>query len=243
VTGREDLPAWLWLWFPPLMLLLLFVASPFGPEATGLITRSDHDPLGTGIAEHATVLVLLPGIAAGIAVFRDRQYLPDARIGWWVLMWALACIYFAGEESSWGQHYFGWHSPELFQAVNRQQETNIHNISSWFDRKPRAMVEIWIMVAGLAVPAWRWLRGRPADPSGIGYWVLPTAALVPSAALFLLFRVHKWVADSGGGGIADWLSESEVREYYIALFLSLYLLSIWRRLRRADQRLAPLAAK
>jgi len=227
----NDLPAWLWLAFPPAMLLLLFVAAAAGPEYVPLITRNDHDPAGTGIAEHATVLVLLPGIVAGFDVFRIRDRLPDARLGWWVLMWALACVYFAGEETSWGQHYFGWHSPELFQAVNSQHETNIHNISSWFDRKPRAMVEIWIMVAGLAIPAWRWLRGRRPDPASQSYWILPTAVLMPSAGLFLLFRVHKWVTDSGGAGIADWLSESEVREYYIALFLSLYLLSIWRRLR------------
>jgi hypothetical protein len=49
--------------------------------------------------------------------------------------------------------------------------------------------------------------------------------------LFVLFRVHNWVTDTGGAGIVDWLSESEVREYYIALFLALYLLSIWKRLR------------
>ncbi len=231
VTSREDLPAWLWLWFPPLMLVLLVVAAPFGPEATGLITRSDHDPLGSGLAEHATVLVLLPGIAAGFAVFRHRHRLPDARIGWWVLMWAFACIYFAGEETSWGQHYFGWQSPDLFQSINRQQETNIHNISSWFDRKPRALVELWIMVSGLALPAWRWLRGSRLDPARASGWILPTGIVVPSAAIFLLFRVHDWVTGAGGTGIARWLSESEVREYYIALFLGLYLLSIWKRMR------------
>jgi hypothetical protein len=104
-------------------------------------------------------------------------------------------------------------------------------MSSWLDRKPRALVELWVMVAGLAVPAWRWLRGRPANPAHLDYWLLPTVVVVPSAALFLLFRAHKWVTDSGGAGIAGWLSESEVREYYIALFLSLYLLSIWKRLR------------
>ncbi|MEW5862145.1 MAG: hypothetical protein AB1773_00940 [Pseudomonadota bacterium] len=33
--------------------------------------------------------------------------------------------------------------------------------------------------------------------------------------------------------IVVWLSESEVREYYGAVFLSVYLASIWWRLRRA----------
>lgn len=226
-----DLPRWLWLWFPPAMLLALIFATPFGSDAIGAITRNDHDPAGTGIAEHATVLVLLPGIAAGLAVFHSRARLPDPRIGWWALMWALACLYFAGEETSWGQHYFGWQTPDLFQAINRQKETNIHNISSWLDRKPRVLVELWIMVAGLAMPLWRRIRGRVLDPATRAYWILPGFVGVPAAALFLLFRAHKWVHDSSGQGIIDWLSESEVREYYVALFLSLYLLSIWQRQR------------
>jgi hypothetical protein len=226
-----DLPAWLWLAFPPAMLLLLLAAAAAGPSYVGMITRADHDPAGTGIAEHATVLVLLPGIVAGFAVFRNAARLPDPRLGWWVLAWTLACIYFAGEEISWGQHFIGWQSPDLFQAINRQQETNIHNISSWLDRKPRALVELWIMVGGLAVPAVRWLRRSAGDRSSLAYWILPTAVVVPTALLFLLFRVHKWVADATGVELAGWLSESEVREYYIALFLSLYLLSIWQRLR------------
>ena len=47
----------------------------------------------------------------------------------------------------------------------------------------------------------------------------------------MLFRGHKWLAEYGGYEIAYWLSESEVREYYIAVFLSLYLISFWLRLR------------
>lgn len=227
----QDLPLWLWALFPPLMLLLLAVAAALGPEYASMVTRSDHDPAGTGIAEHATVIVLIPGIIAGFAAFRARARLPDARLGWWVLAWTLACIYFAGEEVSWGQHYFGWQSPEMFQALNRQQETNLHNMSSWFDRKPRALVELWVMLGGLAVPAWRRLRGHRVDPARPSDWILPTSVVVPTAALFLLFRAHNWITDATGQLAAPWLSESEMREYYIALFLSLYLLSIRNRLR------------
>lgn len=226
----QDLPLWLWAFFPLLMLLLLAVAAAIGPEYASMVTRSDHDPEGTGVAEHATVIVLLPGIIAGFSVIRRWARLPDARLGWWVLAWTLACIYFAGEEVSWGQHYFGWQSPEMFQALNRQGETNLHNISSWFDRKPRALVELWVMLGGLAVPAWRRWRGYRSDPDRLSDWILPSNVVAPTAALFLVFRVHNWISDATGFSVATWLSESEVREYYIALFLSLYLLSIWKRL-------------
>jgi hypothetical protein len=230
--AARDLPAWLWAGFPPLMLLGLIAGSLFAPEWIGAITRADHDPLGTGIAEHATVIVLLPGIAAGFAAFRMRRLLPDWRLGWWILAWTLACVYFAGEEVSWGQHLFGWQTPESLQAVNRQQETNIHNISSWFDRKPRAVVELWIIVGGLAVPLWQLLRRARPSPEGLSYWIWPTIVAAPSAALFTLFRLHRWVAEATGREVVvAWLSESEVREYYVALFLGIYLLSFWVRLR------------
>lgn len=229
----QDLPAWIWAGLPPLMLALLVVATLVAPGWIPAITRSDHDPAGAGLAEHATVIVLIPGIAAGFAAFGARRRLPDRRLGWWILMWTLACVYFAGEEISWGQHLFGWRTPEVLQALNRQHETNLHNVSSWFDRKPRAVVEIWILFAGLAVPLWRRLSGRAADASRAAYWLWPTMAVVPSAALFLLFRAHKWYAEASGRQIVVWLSESEVREYYVAVFLSVYLASIWWRLRRA----------
>jgi hypothetical protein len=213
------------------MLLALLVADLAGPEWVAAITRSDHDPAGTGIAEHATALVLVPGIAAGVAAWRARARLPSASLGWWILGWTLAAVYFAGEEVSWGQHLFGWQTPEVLQAVNRQSETNLHNISSWLDRKPRAAVELWILVAGLAVPLARLGRRAAPDPARAADWFWPTIAMVPSAALFLVFRAHKWVSEASGREIVAWLSESEVREYYIALCLSLYLGSIAWRLR------------
>lgn len=229
---REDLPAWLWAGFPPLMLALLVVLQFIAPQWIPAITRSDHDPAGTGLAEHATVAVLIPGIAAGFAAFGARSRLPDRRLGWWVLMWTLACVYFVGEELSWGQRLAGWQTPDALQALNRQGETNLHNITSWLDRKPRAIVEIWILAGGLALPLWRWCAGRTAHPERATYWLWPTAVAVPSAALFFLFRAHKWYAQASGREIVAWLSESEVREYYVAVFLSLYLASIWWRLRR-----------
>ena len=54
-----------------------------------------------------------------------------------------ALIYYLGEEISWGQHFFKWNSPEIFQELNNQKETNLHNISNLFDQLPRAFVYFW----------------------------------------------------------------------------------------------------
>ena len=41
---------------------------------------------------------------------------------------ALASIFFAGEEISWGQTWFGWDSPDAFLDHQGLGETNLHNI-------------------------------------------------------------------------------------------------------------------
>ena len=61
-----DLPVLLWAVFPPLMLLLLILLAYVNPEIFQLMMAKDDEG---GIVEHATVLILLPGIAAGFIVF------------------------------------------------------------------------------------------------------------------------------------------------------------------------------
>lgn len=65
---------------------------------------------------------------------------------------SLVCLYIAGEEASYGQHFFEWQVDEFFLEINDQRESNLHNISSWFDQKPRAVLEIAIVLGGLLLP-------------------------------------------------------------------------------------------
>ena len=43
-------------------------------------------------------------------------------------IYALMFFFASGEEISWGQRIFGWESGEFFQAHNKQDETNLHNL-------------------------------------------------------------------------------------------------------------------
>jgi hypothetical protein len=45
----------------------------------------------------------------------------------------LAVLFFIGfgEEISWGQRMFGWKTPDYFIEINRQDETNFHNIEAF----------------------------------------------------------------------------------------------------------------
>jgi hypothetical protein len=92
---------------------------------------------------------------------------------------ALACFYIAAEEMSWGQHFFQKDTPEYWAAVNRQQETNLHNTYAIFEKTPRSILEAGILIGGLGLPLaaifFPWLRACR------GSLFLPAVALVPTA--------------------------------------------------------------
>ena len=93
------------------------------------------------------------------------------------LIGALSCLYIAGEEMSWGQHFFHWNTPEYWAMVNRQEETNLHNTWAIFEKTPRSLLEAAIFFGGLGVPLaaifYPWLRACRAS------LFLPADALVP----------------------------------------------------------------
>lgn len=212
-----------------LMVLFAFIAWQWPDYYVREIVSKDS-LAGAGLAEDLTVLVLIPGILLTFyALVRYRQLVPNRLIGCWFLLWAFACIYFAGEEISWGQWYFQWETGEAFRQVNDQQETNLHNISSWLDQKPRTLVELWVLVTGIFYPLSYWLRKRPNyQPSQFQYWFIPTREGFSTALFFVILYVLGW----GEVGPLTIFASSELREFTIALFLALFLLSFVVRLKK-----------
>ena len=230
LIAQSELPLAVWAFFPPLMLLVLIPMAFLEPQwFLQMLVKDDQN----GIVEHLTVILLLPGIVAGAAAcIHNQEVMQNRLLRFWVLLWTLACIYCVGEEISWGQWYFGWATPDFINTLNDQHETNLHNMSSWFDQKPRLLLEIWIFFVGLILPLWNMARNRlPANKQQWPYWVLPTIVCVPTAALFTLVRFADWAT----WDVVKQFGNSELREYYIAIFMSIYLLSIYYRSRGADR--------
>lgn len=58
-NNLRDLPLWWVVGIPAAMLLLTFYAFFTSQELMSLMIRRDDDPLGPGIAENGTALILL----------------------------------------------------------------------------------------------------------------------------------------------------------------------------------------
>ena len=90
-----------------------------------------------GLIENLTVIFLIVAIIACIFFLLSENSSNLVSVRVWILLFLIGCIYYLGEEISWGQHYFGWATPEGWSSVNDQQETNLHNTSPLFDQIPQ----------------------------------------------------------------------------------------------------------
>ena len=75
----------------------------------------------------------------------------------------LGMIFVAGEEISWGQRLLGLETPDDLEEINKQGETNLHNIGGVL-----AIFNIGIMIVSaicIALPIARWTVWRSARPT------------------------------------------------------------------------------
>jgi len=224
--NEYELKMWLWLWLPVVFFVFIF--------GSALISEYVYETFfagETGFIELATPIILVPAIISGFIIFSNREKLVTKQLAYWILLVTLACIYFAGEEISWGQQLAGWGTPEWVKEVNDQHETNLHNTSSWFDQKPRVLLEILVLVGGIFLPLKRKLQGINLPRDSWQYWACPTMVCLPAAILAIFSRMPERIKSLFDmfENIVD-IRTSEVQELYFAIFLMIYLLSIRKRL-------------
>lgn len=230
-----DLPRWSWLWLPIIYVAVQYGASLFSYAVYDAWFRSE-----TGINEIVTVLLALTaaGTCFGLTVHALRA--GDWLMTVWLGIGALGCFYFAGEEASWGQHWFGWGTPEEWAGQNDQAETNLHNLTGvgkYFDQVPRTLLTAGAIVGGILVPAWQRFRGSHFDPQKLWYWLFPTAICMPVALLAVLLPIPDGLFnDWWGKGWDGDISAGEIKECLLAWFLTLYALSLYVRWRQVSAR-------
>lgn len=145
-------------------------------------------------------------------------------LGAWVGLTTLCCFYVAGEELSWGQWVFHWGTLEYWATINDQQETNLHNTSSWLDQKPRLILELGVITGGLLMPLAR--KFKPQLLPARFALIYPPGYLWVTAAVFLGCKGSDALAKALFG---HKLFErvSEVNELYLYWFVMLYVFHIY----------------
>ncbi len=228
---NKDIPKILWLYLPITVAILPYLARLIGAQTDRFIYGE------MGLIENFTVLFLLIAILFCILFLIFSKNLRITRptmLNYWILLYLLGCVYYLGEEISWGQHYFGWATPESWSLVNDQQETNIHNTSAIFDQIPRAILSTAALLGGVLVPFINWIKNKKFNPSSINYWIWPTYICIPSALLSLLVSWFEKSFEILNIEMPLFLNirAGETKECLLALFIMMYVLSMWYRNRK-----------
>jgi hypothetical protein len=212
-----------WLGIPFFLLMALPVVTWLAPE----FYHAWVIPEGYGILELMHFFVPLVGFLVGVRLLFATAVRADRL--WWtlILLGTLACFYTAGEEHSWGQHFFHWQTPETWSSLNRQNETNLHNSSQLFNVLPRAMLEIAILALGIIYPLASWMMG-PLRIAGLEPFI-PSLKLVPVSIGALVYKLDATAQKSFGmDGLV--IRPAEAAETFYVLFMLFYLILISRRL-------------
>jgi hypothetical protein len=185
-----------------------------------------------GIFELTTVAYCLIAVVFAAMALRRRRVMPGP-MGVFIVLGLLAALYLGGEECSWGQTYFQWETPEIWVEKNRQEETNLHNVSGFFNELPRNIMTGAALVGGVILPLVFKRRLENDDaPESIWYWLLPNYRLVPLAAMavFITMPEHLKLFERGTyWGYALHEPAGEVKEFAFAGVMMLYFMSMYYR--------------
>ena len=226
----QDLSKCLWLCLPILVALFPYVMRLINVE-------SDQYVFGElGIIENFTFIILIIAIVLGVKSILNMQSFQFPFFKLWIGLLVLGCIYYAGEEISWGQHWFGWATPEGWLDVNDQGETNLHNTSALLDQVPRMLLTIAAVVGGIIIPVFYKLRGVRLSSDTFSAWLWPTYVNIPTCLLAILVSLHEKVYkifDTTVPHVLD-IRAGETKECLLAMFLFMYIASFYKRLKQID---------
>ncbi len=196
VDPGRDVTALVWLGLPGAALSLLLATPLMGHDLWSDFMLSEF-----GFFEIATLIMLFTAIVLGVSAILT----PRARRVRWLrpllVLAVLGAVYFAGEEASWGQHYFNFETPEEWRDINSQEEFNFHNLTiehyGLLDNVPRVGMLLACLILGVILPLIRhWQGDSHYNPeySVVG-WVVPSPALVPVSLMAVLSTVPEKIFD------------------------------------------------
>ena len=140
---------------------------------------------------------------------------------------AMAALFFAGEEISWGQTYLGYATPDSISEV--VPETNLHNIHG-LPISVNSLGSAFLLVVFVALPvAWRWRRSLNLPVSlAVGVAETPVVWAMVVAFVWKLYKslYRLWVTDPEQQQFYRQFVEqiNEQKEMLVAVSLATYAL-------------------
>jgi len=144
-----------------------------------------------GVIESFQILFLFIAIIyfLKILIFKIRE---KNNLFYFILFFYFTCLlYYFFEEISWGQHFFGWRSPNFFIEHNNQNETNFHNISNLLDQLPRSLLSVWCSLSFVIIVFFRKFNSN----ENYHIFILPTKKLKYISFLLLIFILPDLILD------------------------------------------------
>ena len=222
---NRDIHKLVWLVLPVVVAVMPYIARMISLDTDRYIYSE------TGIIENITVIFLFTAIIACLLFIFAKNRVQFSIFKIWMIIFLLGAIYYAGEELSWGQHFFGWGTPEKWSEFNDQQETNLHNTAAIFDQIPRTLLSLAALIGGVLIPVYRKFQNHIPNKESLFDWLLPTYVCIPAALLSLLVSWHEKIYELLEIQIPVVLDirAGETKECLLALFMMMYALSIWYR--------------
>ncbi len=210
-----------WLWIPVIgMLVQLILEVTFDGQTLSKI-HSENGP-------HETLQFII--MAVGV-VFSVKALFSKAVNSYFLKFWfflaTCGCLYVAGEEVSWGQHIWDWATPQYWNQMNDQGETNLHNTSSWLDQKPRLVLQIGIIFGALIYPILK-KKNIFELPSNLDF-IMPSPKLAVIALFVLVPQIIEKIFEIFD--VVIFARFSEVQEIYIFYFVVLYVFILHRKIK------------
>jgi hypothetical protein len=216
------------LWAVPFIVALTGVlAGLINKDLYKWFTRED------GFAESLQVLFYSIALVLSIVILRRLWTRGQRGIALLYLGVCFGLLFLIGEELSWGQRLVGWTTPGSFASVNKQEETNLHNVFGvgatfkWI----QLLVGAYGTILPLIVLRW----APPARLQKLISMVVPHHTLIPYFAFIFVWRIFRNTVEVPKRYYFAVAEYNEVMELILAMGIFFFMVYQIRRLKSGKE--------